>query len=63
MEPSCTHGCDTDTRTLFCPRCGKLLDPDGLRAVRIDGFTGAQSLSPGLEKFWASGDPQHLTRR
>lgn len=59
MEPtSCTDGCDKQTGSLFCPRCGRLIEPGSLKTLRIDSFTGGQSLSPKMEKFWETGDPE-----
>ena len=57
---SCTDGCDTQTGSLFCPRCGKLIEPGSLRSLRIESFHGAQSLSPKMEKFWETGDPEDV---
>ena len=42
---------------LFCGTCGKVLDREGLRSVKLMGFTGPASLVPSLERFWATGDP------
>lgn len=44
-------------RSLFCATCGKVLDPVGLKRVRIQGFTGAASTNPKIERFWETGDP------
>lgn len=46
----------TSERRIFCPGCGKC-DPAQLKSVKLQGFTGAASLSPAVEKFWRTGDP------
>lgn len=52
--------CGTEyTRSNFCPTCGKCR-PGALRNVKIMGFTGPASLSPTVEKFWHTGDPDDL---
>lgn len=56
----CDEGCDSQTSSLFCPRCGRLLEPGSLKSLRIETFSGAQSLNPNVEKFWETGDPEDL---
>jgi len=37
---------------MFCPDCGKVIDPKGLKAVRLMGFVGVvHSTSPKIEAF------------
>lgn len=53
----CGHA-NESARRLFCEECGKLLDRDGLRGVRVPGFVGVlHSTSPKIEEFWRTGDP------
>jgi len=55
--PRCGH-VNAEARRLFCEQCGKALDPDGVRSVRLAGFVGVlHSTSPKIEKFWSTGDP------
>lgn len=57
----CEHcGAYTPERGLFCGECGKLKEAGSLKGLRIEGFTGAQSTSPKIEKFLDTGDPDHL---
>jgi hypothetical protein len=43
---------------MFCCDCGRVLDREGLRRVRLAGFVGVQhSTSPKIEEFWRTGDP------
>lgn len=57
--PENPHTCaGSHVRALFCTQCGKVLDPEGLRSVRLQGFSGHQSLSPAVEHFWHTGDPE-----
>ena len=60
MGQACTHPCDSENEHLFCQRCGRLLDRDGLKRVRIAGFAGGQTLNPNLERFYETGDPAGL---
>jgi len=53
---SCDHA-DADRTRLFC-HCGKLLDSAGLKKVRFRGFIGIESLSPQMETFYQTGDPE-----
>jgi len=49
------------TPPMFCPTCSKVVDPNGLRAVRVMGFVGVQhSTSPKIEAFFETGDPAAL---
>lgn len=55
---SCTHcGHDDSDGHFFCPKCGKLLDRDGLMSVGFKGFTGLASLNPDIERMWETGTP------
>lgn len=54
--PRCGTGIRADR--LFCD-CGKLLDRDGLRKVRLAGLVGV-GVNPKFDAFWASGDPADL---
>jgi len=54
----CDH--DDGKRTLFCGLCGKEREPGSLRRVRLQGFTGPASLNPNIERFWETGDVEHL---
>ncbi len=46
---------------LFCPDCGRVLDADGLRKVRIMGSVDIRdSKSPKVQKFLETGEPSHL---
>jgi hypothetical protein len=57
------HTCGTDGRRLFCSECGKLVDRDGLKRVRVVGFHGRSSTNPKVEEFFATGDPAVFDRR
>jgi hypothetical protein len=60
MEESCDHD-DRTPRTLFCGLCGKVKDPAALQRVRIQPrFTGAASMNPAIERFWETGEVEHL---
>ena len=47
---------------VFCT-CGKVVDPEGLRRVRLSGFSGPASLNENVETFWATGDPSVFEQR
>jgi hypothetical protein len=54
-----THTCEPTTpRGLFCRDCGRVLDRDALRSVKLFGFMGPASLVPSIERFWETGDPE-----
>lgn len=53
------HQCVQVDRRLFC-ECGRLLDPAGLRSVRIQGGTGNSSSSPRVRAFLNTGEPELL---
>lgn len=57
------HDLHTPNRpgSCFC-ECGKVVDPDGLKRTAINGFSGGQSMSPRVEKFWQTGEPEVLKR-
>jgi hypothetical protein len=58
MNP-CTH--DDGKTTLFCSLCNKEREKGSLRRVRIQPrFTGPASLNPAIERFWETGDVEHL---
>lgn len=47
-------------RNLFC-ECGKVKDKAALRRLRIEPrFTGVASMNPAIERFWETGDVEHL---
>ena len=53
----CGH-VNEESRRLFCQSCGKLLNQEVLKSVRLPGFVGvAHSTSPKIEEFWQTGDP------
>jgi len=54
--PNC--GQPAQSQRLFCA-CGKLLDKQGLKQVRMAGFVGVGQ-NPKFDDFWASGDPATL---
>lgn len=58
-DVTCTHS-GAEPGRLFCSNCGTLLDPDGLKRVKLQGFTGPASLVPSIEKFWETGDPSDV---
>jgi hypothetical protein len=62
MERSrCTPACPPHS-TVFCPDCG-LADKAKLRRVRLMGPVGvANSNSPKIEEFFATGDPDVFAR-
>lgn len=60
MGQACTHPCDSETEHLFCQVCGKLLERDSLKGIRIAGFAGGQTLNPKIERFYETGDPSGL---
>jgi hypothetical protein len=55
---ACDHN-DGQT-TLFCGLCGKEREKGSLRRVKLQGFTGAASLNPNIERFWETGDPTYV---
>lgn len=58
---SCTHTLEANVGRLFCQSCGKLLDRDGLKNVRLAGAVGVRHTSnPEIERFWRTGDPTRL---
>ncbi len=61
MDECPYHNHDDGTRTLFCSGCGKVKDPAALRRIRFEPrFTGPASLNPAIERFWETGDVEHL---
>lgn len=44
--------------SLFCPTCGRAR-PGELGTIVFNPFTGGASLSPAVEKFWATGNPEY----
>jgi hypothetical protein len=56
--------CDTISHQVrFCSACGKLLDRDSLRQLRLLGPVGiAHTTSSTVEEFFATGDPDVFTR-
>ncbi len=56
----CDHS-DADRKHLFC-HCGKLLDRAALKKVRFRGFIGIESLSPQMERFYSTGDPDSFSQ-
>lgn len=55
----CTH--DDGTRNLFCADCGKVKNLADLKKVRLEPrFTGPASMNPAIERFWETGDVEHL---
>lgn len=55
-------GCGTYFLSTFCPGCGKA-NKQVLRSIDLVGFHGVSSLSPSMEKFWATGDPDVLDQK
>lgn len=55
-------GCHIEYLTNFCPGC-RHSAPGALRGVKLVGFTGRASLSPSVEKFWATGDPSAVDEK
>jgi len=56
------HECKgSHPRAIFCATCGRELVPGSLRSVRFQGFTGPASLNTGVEAFWHTGDPDHVS--
>lgn len=57
---NCDHSIDT-SRNLFCTVCGKVKDPVALKRLKIQPrFTGAASMNPAIERFWETGEVEHL---
>lgn len=44
---------------MFCPSCGKAYSPPELRSIVFNGFSGNASLSPRIERWHATGDPDY----
>jgi hypothetical protein len=44
---------------VFCVNCGKA-DRAALESIGLQTFTGPASLSPSVERFWETGDPDVL---
>lgn len=59
MGTECDHTQDL-SRNIFCQICGKVKEPGSLKRVRLQGFHGAASLNPKIERFWETGDPEGL---
>lgn len=53
----CSHELRADR--LFCPGCGRAQDPSELRSISFNGFLGNASLSPRMERWHATGDPDY----
>jgi predicted amidophosphoribosyltransferase len=53
------ESCGATFKTIFCPNCKKAV-VSRLKSVRLQGFHGPASLSPTVEKFWETGDPDVL---
>lgn len=51
----------TGQRNNFCPAC-KRADPNRLRSLKIVGGYGRHTVSPNVERFLETGDPQGLRR-
>lgn len=47
---------ESDER-LFCPMCGRVLDPAGLRTIEMQGFRGRFSLKDSIQRSYATGEP------
>jgi hypothetical protein len=61
MECPRCHTFDPEPTT-FCANCGKVLDVERLRGVRLMGPIGVQhSTSPRIEEFFRTGDPDVLS--
>lgn len=46
---------------MFCALCGKVKDLSALKRLRIEPrFTGPASMNPAIERFWETGDVEHL---
>jgi hypothetical protein len=59
-DSKCDHT-QCEPGRLFCTECGKLLDRNTLRGIRLAGFVGVRhSTSPAIEEFWATGNPDNL---
>jgi hypothetical protein len=53
-------GATNDGSTRFCYACGKLLDKEGLRRVRLMGAVGIwenRHTNPKIDEFFSTGDP------
>lgn len=55
------HVCASRGRSVFC-ECGKLVDREGLRniAANVQTFKGKDSLSPRVNAFLNTGEPELL---
>jgi len=57
----CPHCGRVGDGGIWCPHCGKAYDAEEAKAIlgsiKTKGFTGASSVNPNVEKFWATGDP------
>jgi hypothetical protein len=59
----CQPTCPPHPTRVFCPDCGRA-DKTGLGRVRLMGPVGvANSNSPKIQEFWATGDPEVFSRR
>lgn len=57
---TCGHcGTERTSSQLFCPNCGKAFSQRELRTIVFNGFSGNASLSPRMERWHATGDPDY----
>lgn len=57
MCPNC--GAERTDKRIFCPSCGRAFSTAELRSLRFTGFAGKASLSPRMERWHATGDPDY----
>jgi hypothetical protein len=58
---TCKHDNPANANAVFCVECGKIIDLEGLRSIRLAGAIGVRhSSNPKIERFWQTGDPTGL---